>query len=94
MDSIAGEGIKLTCEGKLLETMDPLRARRDAYPGAVLLHRGETYVVEDLKLEEGVARLRQEKVDYHTKSMRTSVVKILTVQESHPCRSIAIERGR
>ena len=74
--------------------MDPLRARRDAYPGAVFLHRGETYLVEDLKLKEGVARLRQEKVDYYTKSMRTSVVKILTVQESRSCRSIAIERGR
>jgi len=94
MDSIAGEGIRLTCEGKLLETMDPLRARRDAYPGAILLHRGETYVVEDLKLEEGVARLRQEKVDYYTKSMRTSVVKLLAVQEAHSCRSIVIERGR
>ncbi len=94
MDSIAGEGIKLICEGKLLETMDPLRARRDAYPGAVLLHRGETYVVEDLKLKDGVARLRQEKVDYYTKSVRTSVVKILTVQESHSGPSIAIERGR
>jgi DEAD/DEAH box helicase domain-containing protein len=93
MDAIAGEGIQLICEGKLLETMDPLRARRDAYPGAVLLHRGETYVVEDLNLEEGVARLRREDVDYHTKSLRTSTVKILSTEDSLSCSSIGVKRG-
>ncbi len=78
LDDLAGERVKLICDGKLLETMDPLRARRDAYPGAVLLHRGETYVVESLNLEQGVARVRREDVDYYTKPLITSTVEILS----------------
>jgi len=94
LDNIAGQVIKLMCEGHLLETMDRLRACRDAYPGAVLLHRGESYVVERLDLEEGIAQARQEDVDYYTKSLRTSSVEILTTREAFEGTSVTGGRGR
>jgi DEAD/DEAH box helicase domain-containing protein len=94
LDDIAGQVIKLMCEGHLLETMDRLRACRDAYPGAILLHRGESYVVERLDLEEGIAQARQEDVDYYTKSLRTSSVEILTTGEAFEGSSVTGGRGR
>ena len=92
LDALAGAQVKLVCDGELLETMDPLRARRDAYPGAVLLHRGETYVVESLDLEEGVARARREAVDYYTKPLITSRVEILSPGERRA--GFAVRSGR
>lgn len=83
LDDLGGETVRLVCDGKLLETMDTLRARRDAYPGAVLLHRGETYLVERLDLGEGIAEARHEEIDYSTYSLRTSELEILST--NHRC---------
>jgi len=94
LDDLSGEAVKLLCCGKLLETMDPLRARRDAYPGAVLLHRGETYVVERLDLESGVAEVRQEAVDYFTRSLRSSTLEVLGTEEAHRTGTVYAGRGR
>lgn len=91
---LAGERVKLICDGRLLETMDPLRARRDAYPGAVLLHRGETYVVESLDLEEGVARARREDVNYYTKPLITSTVEIASAVSRFSGERFEVRVGR
>ena len=92
LDDIAGQEVKLVCEGQLLETMDCLRACRDAYPGAVFLHRGESYVVERLDLKEGIARARREKVDYHTEGLRTFAAEILAIDEL--AKEPSVERGK
>ena len=94
MDALVGDGVKLMHAGKLLETMDPIRARRDAYPGAVLLHRGETYVVENLDLENGVATVRQDDVDYYTKGLRTSTSEILSQEDGIERDGVTVATGR
>jgi DEAD/DEAH box helicase domain-containing protein len=94
MNGIVGEGVKLLCSDELLETMDPVRARRDAYPGAILLHRGETYVIETLDLERGIATARKEEVDYYTVGLRTSVSDILSQEEAMESGGIAVAVGR
>ena len=94
LSDLAGETIKLMCDGTVLETMDPLRACRDAYPGAVLLHRGETYVVDSLDLEGGIAHAHREDVDYYTKSLVTSTVEILSQDEHRAVGQFAAVRGR
>ena len=94
LDDLSGESVKLMCKGDLLETMDRLRACRDAYPGAVLLHRGETYVVERLDFEEGIAHARRENVDYYTKSLRTFAVEILETEEASTSSKVPRARGR
>ena len=96
LDDLSGDTIRMTCEGRLLETMDPVRARRDAFPGAVYLHRGETYVVDRLDLEEGSVVVRREETDYHTLSLRASEVEILESAErrSHVEHELQIGRVR
>ncbi len=94
MNGIIGEGVKLLHADELLETMDPVRARRDAYPGAVLLHRGESYVVDNLDLERGIATARKEEVDYYTVGLRTSVSDILSQEDVFESGEITVAIGR
>lgn len=63
--------------GELLETMDLPRAMREAYPGAIFLHQGETYRVESLDLKEGIARARPVDVDMYTSTRKNSAVRLL-----------------
>ena len=94
LDDLGGETIRLVCQGELLETMDTLRARRDAFPGAVLLHRGDTYVIDRLDLDEGIAEARRENVDYFTHSLRTSELELLSTVETKTYGGVTWAHGR
>ncbi len=94
LDDLSGQTVRITCDGELIETMDPLRARREAYPGAVLVHRGETYVIERLDLSLGTAEGRREGVSYKTHALVTSDVDILSTKESFDSKSATLSCGR
>jgi len=81
LDDLGRETLRMVYDDRLLETMDTVRARRDAFPGAVYLHRGETVVVDRLDLEEGLIEVRPADVDHYTQSLRTSEVEILSDDE-------------
>lgn len=94
LEEMASETVRLVCDGRTIETMDPVRARRDAYPGAVLLHRGETYVVHALDLEEGVATAAREDVDYSTQGLRASTVEIVSAEPAVLSGTAQVAYGR
>jgi len=53
-----------------------------AYPGAVYLHGGVAYLVEDLDWEGGLARVHEERVDFYTRADVVAEVRVLeTVEE-------------
>jgi DEAD/DEAH box helicase domain-containing protein len=52
--------------GRLLGTVDSSSAHSQAHTGAVYLHQGETYVVDDLDLEDAVAMVHAAEPDYST----------------------------
>ncbi|MBT8212822.1 MAG: DEAD/DEAH box helicase, partial [Acidimicrobiia bacterium] len=52
--------------GELLGHLDEDRAFRQAHPGAVHLHQGETYLVEELDLDHQEVRVRRQAVRYYT----------------------------
>ncbi len=82
LNNISDEIVSIVCEGELLETMDLPRAHREAHPGAVVLHEGETYVVRKLDLGSGVAEVEQKDVDYYTKVTERSEISVRTqIQE-------------
>jgi len=58
------------------------------YPGGIYLHGGETYVVEELDWEAGLARVRPADVDYYTRASGTTEVRVLEKLEER-----ANERG-
>lgn len=93
LDSIASDTFKVICEGRVIETMDRMQAFREAHPGAVLLHMGETYLVHDFDLEERSIRARRTDVDYHTEAVKISDLSILRERERHTCGDIAVVFG-
>ncbi|HJD89847.1 MAG TPA: DEAD/DEAH box helicase, partial [Corynebacterium urealyticum] len=63
--------------GRMLGTVDEARAVSDVHPGAVYVHQGETYLVDDLDLSAGVAWLHQASPEYSTRVKRDTDIQIL-----------------
>ncbi|MFQ6102488.1 MAG: DEAD/DEAH box helicase, partial [Anaerolineae bacterium] len=57
--------------------VDQASAHWMVHPGAVYLHEGWPYLVEELDLEQHVARLRAAEVDYYTQPRRETTVRLL-----------------
>jgi len=47
------------------------------FPGAVYMHEGATYLVEDLDWEKGLARVRAEEVEFYTRASATTDVRVI-----------------
>ncbi|HEY0868396.1 MAG TPA: DEAD/DEAH box helicase [Fimbriimonas sp.] len=69
-----GDQVRLLLNGEELGTMERWRAMTSAHEGAVYLHRGSTFVVEELDLELGVAHMTPAEVDYYTQAVIRSVI--------------------
>ncbi|WP_373281093.1 DEAD/DEAH box helicase [Nocardia araoensis] len=67
--------------GRLLGTADAGRARATLHPGAVHLHQGETYVVDELELEDGVAFVHAAEPGWTTSARQVTSIVIDTVTE-------------
>jgi DEAD/DEAH box helicase domain-containing protein len=70
LESISHQTVIVTCNGNLLETLTLNKAYEEVHTGAVLLHQGETYISEELDLEELTAKVRQENVNYYTEALK------------------------
>jgi DEAD/DEAH box helicase domain-containing protein len=75
--------------------VDRTRAFRDAYPGAVLLHQGETYLVKSLDLENQRAEVERKDVDFHTQVITREEMRLLETREQrHLNPGITLSLGR
>jgi DEAD/DEAH box helicase domain-containing protein len=77
LDSISSETFRMTCNGTLLETMDRGQAFREAHEGAVVLHRGETYLVKEMDLETRRIRVDRADVDYYTDALKAVDLRVV-----------------
>jgi DEAD/DEAH box helicase domain-containing protein len=67
---------------RLLGTVDAHRAPSAVHTGAVHLHRGESYVVDELDLDSGIAFVRAERPDWTTVSRSQSTVSMIGTHRS------------
>jgi DEAD/DEAH box helicase domain-containing protein len=67
--------------GRMLGTVDPGAAPSTVHEGAVHLHQGESYVVDSLDLDEGLAHVHAEEPEWTTQSR--SVTDIEVVRTEH-----------
>ena len=81
LNNISNKIVTITCNGEILEAMDLTKAYNEAHQGAVLLHQGETYIVEDLDLENLTAKVRQDDVNYYTEPRKTVEIEIKKLHE-------------
>ncbi|WP_018297918.1 DEAD/DEAH box helicase [Corynebacterium lubricantis] len=64
-------------DGRLLGTVDSARAASQVHTGAVYIHQGEYFVIEELDLENYVALAKPEMPDYSTQARSTTEISIL-----------------
>ncbi len=79
--------------GRVLGTVDEVRAHSGAHPGAVYVHQGETYVVQSLDLEAGVALVQREAPDYTTSAQEVSALRIVAESDSRMGRHARLVLG-
>ncbi len=70
INNISNKTVTVIHNREILETLDLTKAYQEAYEGAVLLHQGETYIVEELDLEGLTAKVRQQNVNYYTETLK------------------------
>lgn len=77
LDAVTADTFRVMHGGRLLETMDHWQAYREAHPGAILLHRGETYVVTGMDLEQHTIRVEETDTDTYTRPLSTTDVAVV-----------------
>ncbi|MGW0040758.1 DEAD/DEAH box helicase [Rhodococcus sp. NPDC003348] len=65
--------------GRLLGTVDGGRAPATTHPGAVYLHQGESFVVDTLDLEEGLALVHADTPEWTTSARETTDIAVTAV---------------
>ena len=81
-------------EGTVIGSVDGFRAWRETHAGAVYLHRGRSYVIEEMDPAAGRVRARQAKVDWFTRVRGHKSTDILEELERRPLGRGVICRGR
>jgi DEAD/DEAH box helicase domain-containing protein len=66
--------------GRLLGTVDSASAHFQVHPGAVYLHQGVSYVVDDLDLDDAVALVHSEEPDFTTHPRDVTDLSVLSVR--------------
>ena len=76
LDQISGQEFKVMNNGMLLETMERSQVYREAHEGAILINKGDTYVVNSVNLKNGFVNVSQKTVDYHTMVLNKTEINI------------------
>ncbi|MGB3563256.1 MAG: Zn-binding domain-containing protein, partial [Thermoanaerobaculia bacterium] len=81
--SLRGSGDTATIldarSGKVIGTVDGVRVRHECHPGAVYLHAGRQFLVEELDLEADKVHAKRVKLDYFTTPLAEKETEILEV---------------
>jgi len=93
LHNISSDIFKVICGGETLETMDRTQAYREAHKGAILLHQGETYIVEDLDLKNSIVQVKKRDVGYYTEAMKIVDIAILEEIEKEKIGNFAVSFG-
>jgi DEAD/DEAH box helicase domain-containing protein len=70
--------------GRLLGTVDEASAHTSVHTGAIYLHQGETFLVEELDLDAGVALVGSAEPDYSTFARDVTDISVLRSLRSTP----------
>lgn len=83
LNQISNNSFRIMNNGKLLEVMELSSVYREAHEGAILINKGETYIVNNVNLHRGLINVSKEVVDYHTmvlKNVDTTIHKKILKQ--------------
>ena len=84
--SVRGSGREVTivesATGRVVGTVDAGQAASQVHPGAVYLHQGRSYVVDELSLAEGVALVHREVPDYFTQALSSTTIRVASAPDA------------
>ena len=84
--SVRGSGREVTivesATGRVVGTVDAGQAANQVHPGAVYLHQGRSYVVDELSLAEGVALVHEEVPDYFTQALSSTTIRVASAPDA------------
>ena len=82
--------------GRMIGTVDASSAHGTAHPGAVYVHRGETWLVRSLDLEDHAAVIERAEPDYSTSAREITDISIVREREHQPLGRLPalVRRGR
>lgn len=84
--SVRGSGREVTivesATGRVVGTVDTGQAANQVHPGAVYLHQGRSYVVDELSLAEGVALVHREVPDYFTQALSSTTIRVASAPDA------------
>lgn len=86
--------IDVTRDEVKMETMGAGMASSKVYPGAIYLHRGESYRVKSLNLAKGEARLVAVSADYYTQSIESNQLTVIESTKTRKLRRTTVNWGR
>ncbi|MCR4400409.1 MAG: DEAD/DEAH box helicase [Syntrophomonadaceae bacterium] len=76
LDGADPDTFVVRCQDQVLETLSRQQAFREAHPGAILFHRGDSYEVLALDLETGIIEARRCECDYTTEAVKTARIEV------------------
>jgi DEAD/DEAH box helicase domain-containing protein len=79
--------------GRLLGTVDAGSACTAVHPGAVYLHRGDSFVVDELDLAAGLALVHPEEPSWHTSARSVTDIRVVSVVHSRRCGGVSVALG-
>ena len=79
--------------GERIGLVDRFRAVFETHPGAVYLHRGQTYVIADLDMQAGMAHARRARVSYYTRVRHEKTTEIIRTDASRPVFGAMVHLG-
>jgi DEAD/DEAH box helicase domain-containing protein len=93
--SAGGSPVQLieSSTGRVIGTVDARGAHATAHAGAVYVHRGETWLVESLDLEQRVATMTQTILDYSTTAREITDITVVAEQETHDWAGATLSLG-
>jgi DEAD/DEAH box helicase domain-containing protein len=79
--------------GRLLGTVDPGSACTAVHPGAVYLHRGHSFVVEELDLDCGLALVHPAEPQWYTEARSTTDIRVASVVQQQRWGGVSVTLG-
>lgn len=74
--------------------IDGFRAFKETHPGAIYLHKGDTFLVKTLDLDTNTAKVSRARVDYYTRVRSQKDTEIIEIYEEKPVWGTMIYSGR
>jgi len=81
-------------KGEIVGTLDRLRAFRECHPGAIYLHKAESFLVDRLELKEKNVYVTRKEVNYYTRIVAQKETEIIQQEQVRPVGNFLVNFGR